>query len=314
MQRAFLQGVRVALRCWRLTIMLWLVGVAFAAAFSSVSASWLSQALGGSLATRRLLRDLDPNVLIDLYYHHGAGLRLLAACAAVMAIAYVVAWIWFHGAIAVAVRANGTLGIRGSLRGGVDLVPVFAALFLLAAVALAVFSAAVGGSAWWLLRRASASPSEMTRYYIIGAAVLTWLGGAVALTAVHDHARLRAAAGGQSAWAAYWWAIRFVSRGGELALWLAVVLQATGLVMWMIYQAVGMTLPATSPLGLAGSLAWGELFLWARLLLRVWFFAAQNDLQAHAVVPMSFSHRGTEPTSADEAFAVGSRQLRLPLE
>ncbi len=36
----------------------------------------------------------------------------------------------------------------------------------------------------------------------------------------------------------------------------------------------------TAVLGLTGSLLWGEAVLWVRLWVRVWFFAAQNELQA----------------------------------
>jgi len=314
MSRAFLQGLRVALHSWPLALTLWLVSLLFAAAFASASACWLAQVLDGSMATRRLYRDLDPNVLVDLYHHHGASFRLLLVSAGLLAALYVIVWVWFHGAIVATVRANGKLKLRDSLRDGLDLAPIFGRLLVVAASALTMLSGAVGAAAWWLVRRSSAGPSEMTRYYIIGIALLIWLMGAALLTAVHDHARLRAAAAGSRALAAYWSAMRFVCAGGELAFPLALLLHAAGVVIWLVYQTASANISVTGRLGIGGSLLWGEVFLFARVGLRVWFFAAQHELQANAVLPASFKTRGTEVPSSLDAFALGSPQLPLPLE
>ena len=97
---------------------------------------------------------------------------------------------------------------------------------------------------------------------------------------MHDHARLRVRRAGQGPPAAYRWALGFVLRGGERAFPLACALQLSGAVLWVVYQAIGLTVPMTAVLGLTGSLLWGEAFLLACMWVRVWFFAAQNELQA----------------------------------
>ena len=54
-----------------------LVTALFGVAFALASGAWLDDALEGSLATRTLLRSIDANVLVDLWYHHREGLRML---------------------------------------------------------------------------------------------------------------------------------------------------------------------------------------------------------------------------------------------
>ncbi len=76
------------------------------------------------------------------------------------------------------------------------------------------------------------------------------------------------------------WAFSFVWHGGERAFPLACALQLSGLALWIASQAVGLTVPMTAVLGLTGSLLVGEGLLWLRLWVRVWFFAAQNELHA----------------------------------
>ena len=97
---------------------------------------------------------------------------------------------------------------------------------------------------------------------------------------MHDHARLHAARTGAGAFAAYRWAFAFVLHGGERAFPLACALQLTALVLWLAYQTVGLSFPMTAILDLTGSLLWGEAYLLLRVWVRVWFFAAQNELQS----------------------------------
>jgi hypothetical protein len=99
------------------------------------------------------------------------------------------------------------------------------------------------------------------------------------LTAVHDHARIRVCATGEGFWTAYRWAWRFILGGGERAFLLAAALQLISLSIWVTYQSVSMAFPAGSIVGVFGSLFWGEMFLFVRMWMRVWFFAAQSELQ-----------------------------------
>ena len=154
-----------------------------------------------------------------------------------------------------------------------------AQLFVLAMVVLALFSGAVGGAAYALLRWTRTSPSALIWEEIAAVAAVVWVIGYVFLVAVHDQARLRACRTRQGALSAYRWALGFVRRGGEGAFPLACALQVSGLAVWLGYQVVGLTFPMTALLGLTGSLLWGETYVLVRLWVRVWFFAAQNELQ-----------------------------------
>ena len=280
MLRSYLLGARIAAATWRLALVLWLVGAAFAAAFAGLSGEWLADALDGALATRRLLTDLDPNVLIDLYYYHFESGRQVLRTGVVLAVVYVILWFWLAGVVVTAVRASRTMTVRHALRAGADLAPAMFWIYAITIGVLSMFSVVVGGAAWWLIRQTSDNPSEMTSASIVAAATAVWLLGYVFVVAVGDHARLRAAAGaGGGVLRAYGWALRFVLHGGELAFVLALLLQLTGVVLWAGYQAIALTIPVTSGFGVTLSLVWAELFLLARMVLRLWFFAAQNDLQ-----------------------------------
>jgi hypothetical protein len=130
------------------------------------------------------------------------------------------------------------------------------------------------------MRWTRSSPQALVWEQIAAGAVMVWIVGYVFFVAVHDHARLRAARSGAGAVPAYRWALAFVLHGGERAYGLACALQLSALVLWLAYQAVGLTVPVTALLGLTGSLLWGEAMVWLRMWVRVWFFAAQNELQA----------------------------------
>jgi hypothetical protein len=221
-------------------------------------------------------------VLIDLWHYHQTGAQVLLLLGAVLAIVFALLWLWFHGAILATVCRGGTLAPTAALRDGLELTPVLAGLFALAVCVLALFTAAVGGAAWWLIDVTRASPSAMISYYIAGAALVLWALGVVLLTAVHDHARLRAAVAGVGPVTAYRWGMRFVLGGGERAFALALLLQATGLLLWAVYQTLGLGLPVTGGLGVTGSFVWAEIFLLSRVWLRVWAFAAQRELQVGA--------------------------------
>jgi len=281
MMRAFFAGAGRALAFWPLALALWLVNAVFAAAFALASAYWLAMALDASVARRTLVSDLDPDILVDLYLNHGASFRILLVVGAVVAIGHGVLWIWLHALIVAGLRpdadseASSRKWSAGLRHGG-----VFARLFALAGGVLAVFTAAIVAGAWLGLRWTAASTTAWLSESIVAGAALAWLGGLIVLVAVHDHARIRAVASAQGAWASYRWAWRFVLRGGERALWLALALQISGAALWVAYQLVGLRLPVGEVIGVTGALLWGELFLAARVWMRIWFFAAQNELQA----------------------------------
>jgi hypothetical protein len=155
-------------------------------------------------------------------------------------------------------------------------------LMLIALVVLTLFAALVGGVAWYVAAVTIDHPSEMTWYYLGGGAVGVWLIGYVFLVAVHDHARIRTCASGEGAGKAYLWAVGFVLNGGERAFPLAVLLNLTALAVWVIFQVVNANLVAKQGFAVASLFLWGEVFLFARMFLRVWFFGAQSDLQSVA--------------------------------
>lgn len=286
MLRAYLLGAAAATRRWPLIVILWFIAAAFGVGFALASGAWLSEAFDGSLAARTLARVIDANVLVDLWYHHREGLHMLLVLAIVLAVVHSVLWWWLHGVVIVSLqrhppeRGGGSGESGGVWTGGLSLAPVMAQLFAIALIVLSLFSAAVGGPAYLLIRWTRSQPAAYIWYEIGGAALALWLLGWVFLVAVHDHARLRAGRTGESAFAVYRWAFGFVLHGGERAFLLACALQLTGLSLWLAYQVVAVSLPMTAILGLTGSLLWGEAFLLLRVWVRVWFFAAQNELQS----------------------------------
>jgi len=279
MLRAYLFGARIAAQHWPLVVVLGLITALFGVAFALASGAWLDEALEGSLATRTLLHTIDPDVLVDLWYHHREGLVMLLVAAALLAVVHTALWWWLYGVVITTLQrsadAHGSIWTRG-----IELAPVMARLFVLAFAVLGLFSAAVGGAAYALMRWTRFSPQALIWDQIAGAAAFVWALGYVFLVAVHDHARLHAARIGVGALPAYRWALGFVLQGGERAYALACALQLSAVALWLAYQAVGLTVPVTALLGLTGSLLWGEAMVWLRMWVRVWFFAAQNELQA----------------------------------
>lgn len=277
--RAYWVGARGAAQRWPLIVVLWLIAALFGLAFALASGAWLTDALDNSLATRTLFRSIDPNVFVDLWYHHREGLRAVLAMVLVLAAVHTVLWWWLHGVVIASLQLPA--GDRGrAWTQGLQLAPAMAALFAMALVILALFTGAVGGVAYALVYATRSDPAALIWYQIGAAAAVVWAIGYVFLVAVHDHARLRVCRAGHGTLSAYCWAVAFVLRGGERAFPLACALQLTGAALWLAYQAVGLKVPMTAVLGLTGSLLWGEAFLLVRTWVRIWFFAAENELQA----------------------------------
>lgn len=279
MLEALFRGCVRAVLLWPFVTVLWLINAVFGVLFFLAAGYWLSLALEDSLATRTLLRDLDPNVLVDLYRHHGESFQLLLVTAVLLAIGYVLLWFWLHGTVIFAVRAEKGMVSRAAWRSGLHTTAAMAWLFVLAAFVLALFSASIAAAAWAVWRWTIASPAPLLTYYILGGAAFLWVGGAVLLTAVHDHARIRVCITGEGVLTAYRWAWSFVLRGGERAFLVAGALQLIAVSFWVTYQSIGMAFPVGALVGVAGALVWGQLFLFVRMWIRVWFFASQSELQ-----------------------------------
>jgi hypothetical protein len=275
MWSAYVGGFRAMLRRWPVVLGLWLIGAAVGLTFTLAAQAWLALALERSLASRTLAHHLDPDVLVDLWFHHRESLAMLGVVGAVLAIVHVVLWWWLDGVIVAAVRdPHGD-----AWRDGLALAPVMARLYGLALLMVLLWSGAVAGPAWALLRSTREHPGAYLWYEVAAAALVLWLLGMAILVAVHDHARLRAGLAGAAALRAYAWALRFVFVDGEATLRLALLLQLTAVALVVLAQLSSLALPLPDLVGLTWALVLGELFLLLRTGMRVWFFTAQRRLQ-----------------------------------
>ncbi|HVO24146.1 MAG TPA: hypothetical protein VMW56_11010 [Candidatus Margulisiibacteriota bacterium] len=278
MGRALGLGFLAALRRWPVVIVLFVANLAAGFCFTAAAWSWLSVSLDNSLASRTLLTDLDWNVFVDLLVHHGQSLRMLLLGGLLLALPAGLLGIWLNATAVVAVGEDGTLG--ECMRRGLAL---YARFFQLSVLSNTLCAAGIAGGlslGWRLARWTAESPSEITVYCAIGA--LSLVAGLLLLflVTVHDHARVRTTASGVGALRAYLWAVRFVARREWRALPLAFLLLSLGFVLWVVYQTVGMLVATTTGRGVALSLMWGQSLLCARMLLRVWCFAAVTELQS----------------------------------
>lgn len=272
----------MAIRCWLLAVLLWLLNLAFGAAFAGATGYWLQHVLAGSLATRTLLYDLDPNIFVDLYRRHDSGFAMLLGVACFMGAAYVGLWCWLHGIVIFTTCSKRRVRLTDTLLPAFGVFPRMLRLLLVAAWALALLSVVCGGLAFLVSQAAERCSVGIPREWAAALAGVVWLVGYIFLVAVHDHARIRLCAQGEGAIEAYRWAFGFVTHGGERAFLLAVCLQVTAFMVWAAFQAVGMWMHPHAELGTVGVLLWAELVLLARMLVRLWFFAAQGDLQCAA--------------------------------
>jgi hypothetical protein len=277
-------GLGAAVRRSGLVTVLWLVSLVFGGLFAALSGTALAVSLNDSWVSRSLLYDLDVTAVIALFVHAAPTLKLLAASAAALAVLYVIMWLVLHSAIVTAVCSPDDLTVTDALQAGTSVLPVFARLFLLAGAVTALSLGAVA-----LLTRAVMAVARD------GASEITWelaaagglVAGALVLVfcmAIHDQARIRAAGAGTGAWSSYLWAMQFVLAGGQRAYLLAVILQAVGLALWLVYQGVAALIDTNWMAGVVAALVWSELYMAARMVVRVWGFAAQASLQGPARV------------------------------
>ena len=278
MGQAFGLGLLRALRRWPVVVVLFMVNLAVGLCFTGVAWSWLFDALDCSLATRTLLTNLDWNVFVDLIAHHAGSLHMLLVAGLVLALPALLLGVWLNAAAVVAVGEDGSLG--DCLRRGLTLSPTFLRLSLLSNLLSAAGIGAAILAGRLLTRWTAESTSELTVYVIVGTGTVLSAMLLVFLVTVHDHARVRSTARGAGAVGSYTWALLFVTRREWRALPLALLLLSTSCVLWVVYQSVGMLVTTTSSHGIVLSLAWGEALLFARMLLRVWSFAAATELQS----------------------------------
>lgn len=278
MGQAFGLGLLTALRRWPVVVVLFIANLVVGLCCTAAAWSWLSESLDNSLATRTLLTDLDWNVFVDLFAHHGHSFHMLLVAGVILAIPALLLGVWLNAAAVVAVGEDGSLG--DCLRRGLILSATFLRLSLLSNL-LSAAGIGVAILVGRLLTRWTAeSTSELTLYVIIGTGTVLTAGLLVFLVTVHDHARVRSTARGTGAVSAYAWALLFVTRREWRALPLALLLLCTSFVLWVVYQTVGMLVTTNSTHGIVLSLAWGEGLLFVRMLLRVWSFAAATELQS----------------------------------
>lgn len=277
MVRAYVSGLRAAVRRWPLAVALFVANLVIGLGFTIAAWQWLTTSLDRSLATRTLLTDLDPNVFIDLFAHRSNSLHALTVTGMLLAALFLLLAVWLNAVAVIAVGDDAPLG--ECLRRGVSAYPIYFRLAVLANVLNAagvVAGVLVGrGLSRWL----SESATEMSAYWAVMAGVL--VGGLVLLfsTTVHDHARIKSTASGTGALRAYAWAVGFVGGRQWRCIPLSVLLLFTGLAVWAGYQALAQLIPATSPSGVTVSLLWGESLIVFRMLLRLWTFAAATELQ-----------------------------------
>jgi hypothetical protein len=277
MRQALASGLQMALRRWPFVVVLFIANLAAGLCFMAVAWFWLSDALDSSLASRTLLTNLDWNVFIDLLVHRAQSLRMLLAGGVLLLFPALLLGIWLNAAAVVAVGEDGTLG--DCLRRALTIYPTFFGLSVVSNLltAAAITAGFLVGRV--LTRWTAESASEMTFYLAAGAGVLVVAFFLVFFVTVHDHARVRSVASNSGALRAYGWALRFVARREWRAVPMALVLLGLGALAWLVYQTVGMPVATTSTHGVVVSLAWGETLLFARMLLRVWTFAAATELQ-----------------------------------
>jgi hypothetical protein len=277
MRRAYYSGLAAALHCWPIVLVLFLASFTSALAFGAAAWSWLSLALDNSLATRSLLSNLSAQVFIDLFIHHRESFLMLLASGVVMAAGFVLLGAWLNAIAVAAVTAAGSFSacVVRAFR-------TYPTYLGLTAVVSLLHLAAIGASLLLdrgLMRWAAESASEMTPYWI--AALSTTFGGLGVLffATVHDHARIRATSTDAGVWRALGWAFAFVIERERRALPLAAALLASSVLPWLVYQSIASLIPTHSAFGVTLSLLWGQVLLLVRMFVRVWWLAAETQLQ-----------------------------------
>lgn len=277
MSYALLAGIRHCLRHWPVSVFLYAAWLAPTLIFGAVAWTRLQEGLDRSLAARTSLRDLDLNVFVDLFFHHGDIFLGIAIAGLLLGAGSMLAWIWLHAVVVAA--ASDDRGLREALHRAHELFGRFFGLWTMATVLnlviVGLFYVLARGLLWW----AAEATSELTPYLFAG--TCTALAGACLFVSmvVHDHARVRCVVTEANALAAYRWSWRFCLHMRNRAIAMALLLLSTGLLVWLGYQTIAMLIPVTSTPGVIASLLWGQAFLLLRAAGRFWYFASAYSLQ-----------------------------------
>jgi hypothetical protein len=277
MKRSYLKGFRTALLRWPLAFLLFAATALPGLVFAATAWLWLAAALDKSLATRTLLTDLDMNVFVDLIGHHGESLWMLLLGGALLVAACWLLGVWLNATTIAAVADDTPLA--AAARRGLDLYVTFLGLGLVALAVDALLILGTVGVGRWLIQATANTPSETTVSLIVGGGAGVAGSLVLCFTTIHDHARIHSAATGSGAAAAYVWAVGFVTRREPRAVPLALLLLATGVGVWLVYQTVGTLFVTTWTPAIVLSVLWGEALIFSRMFLRLWGFAAQTELQ-----------------------------------
>lgn len=281
MGHALAVGWVAAIRRWPIALLLWAVGAGCGLAFSLISGRWLEVSLNASLASRTLLKDLDLNILGELFQRHNESFRFLIFAAVVLGTAHTLLSVWLNAGVIKSVQDPDTrFTLSDMWSEGFLLYRVFFRLWLLATTLEVVIVAAtvlgVRAVQRWLVQ----SPNELSVYGAAAGGVVLATIGLIVVIAIHDQARIYVVRRRTGALRAYRWASWFVWHGDRRALALAVALLGIGCTLWVFYQAIADAIPVTSSTGVTMSLIWGQVLLLARAGMRLVAFGAQTDLQA----------------------------------
>lgn len=280
MRRAYCDGFREALAQWRMLLLAFILTLLGGLSFMAVSWVWLGLVLDASLATRTLATSLDAHVFVDLAMHHASSIRVFAGTIAVLAAAALLLWSWINAAIVIGVttRESRPAAVFRDVGGRYR---TFLALWGLTMAGNAVVIGLLY-TAWQASKRwTEPGCHELVEFAVTAGCVVAGTSLVLAITTVHDHARVRLAETGDGAGRCFLWAWLFVLRRPR-AILLALALMSTAAAIWLPYQGIATLVPVSSPQGLAISLTWAQCFMLARVFVRIWTFAATAALQSSA--------------------------------
>ncbi|HVN86431.1 MAG TPA: hypothetical protein VMW17_16475 [Candidatus Binatia bacterium] len=282
MRRSVVTGLVGAMQRWPVVVLLWLVGLLAGVAFLLAAGHWLSLAFDASLLTRTLAWDFNLTAVGDLFIHHGESLAMLASVTVVLIGGVLLFSIWLTAGVVRAVQdAAASFTFAEFWRRSLGLYPVFWRLWVLVMALDTLVIVAVVGAVHRLLRWLAESPNELTTTYALAAGFLVATIALLMLVTIHDHARICIVRRRFGAWRAFRWACRFVLHGDRRALTLTVTMLVAGVPLWLLYRAIEVLIPTTTPDGgVTISLLWGQVLMLGRAFIRVATFAAATELQA----------------------------------
>jgi hypothetical protein len=120
-----------------------------------------------------------------------------------------------------------------------------------------------------LIRWTGDGLNPMSYYGIVAGGVVVGLTAILIVMTIHDHARIRCLETGDAAIRSALWACGYIV-AERRAIFLSLMLIATTIAAWLIYQTSATFMPADSPAGLTVSLVWAQAFMAFRALVRVW--------------------------------------------